>query len=55
MTSSKGSDKSAMDFVSNFLAGGVAAIASKTSIAPIERVKLLLQTQVSNLYFLTKI
>ena len=34
-----------MDFLSDFFAGGVSAIVSKTAIAPIERVKLLLQTQ----------
>lgn len=34
-----------MEFLSDFCAGGVSAIVSKTAIAPIERVKLLLQTQ----------
>lgn len=34
-----------MEFLSDCIAGGVSAIASKTVIAPIERVKLLLQTQ----------
>ncbi len=32
-------------FVSNFLMGGVSAAISKTAVAPIERVKLLLQNQ----------
>lgn len=30
-------------FLKDFLAGGVAAAISKTAVAPIERVKLLLQ------------
>jgi ADP/ATP translocase (fragment) len=32
-------------FAKDFLAGGVAAAVSKTAVAPIERVKLLLQVQ----------
>lgn len=44
--SSEGS--SAMGFVQDLLAGGVAGAISKTAVAPIERVKLLLQTQDSN-------
>lgn len=32
-----------MSFVKDFLAGGIAAAVSKTAVAPIERVKLLLQ------------
>jgi hypothetical protein len=32
-----------MSFAKDFLAGGVAAAISKTAVAPIERVKLLLQ------------
>lgn len=32
-------------FSADFLMGGVAAILSKTAVAPIERVKLLLQNQ----------
>ncbi|XP_055970041.1 ADP/ATP translocase 1 [Sorex fumeus] len=35
----------AMSFVKDFLAGGIAAAVSKTAVAPIERVKLLLQVQ----------
>jgi solute carrier family 25 (adenine nucleotide translocator) protein 4/5/6/31 len=35
-------------FVLDFLAGGVAAAVSKTAVAPIERVKLLLQVQASS-------
>lgn len=38
----------AMSFVQDLLAGGVAGAISKTAVAPIERVKLLLQTQDSN-------
>lgn len=34
-----------MGFAKDFLAGGVAAAISKTAVAPIERVKLLLQVQ----------
>jgi len=34
-----------MSFVQDFLAGGIAAAISKTAVAPIERVKLLLQVQ----------
>ena len=33
------------DFAIDFLMGGITAAISKTIIAPIERVKLLLQTQ----------
>ena len=33
----------AVSFAKDFLAGGVAAAISKTTVAPIERVKLLLQ------------
>ena len=34
-----------MSFAQDFIAGGVAAAISKTAVAPIERVKLLLQVQ----------
>lgn len=34
-----------LDFIKDFLSGGVAGIISKTIVAPIERVKLLMQTQ----------
>jgi len=34
-----------MDFMKDFIAGGVSAAISKTAVAPIERVKLLLQVQ----------
>jgi len=45
----KKSTKSAQDnFMVDFLAGGISAAVSKTAVAPIERVKLLLQTQDSN-------
>jgi solute carrier family 25 (adenine nucleotide translocator) protein 4/5/6/31 len=36
------------DFLRDFLIGGVSAAISKTVVAPIERVKLLLQTQDAN-------
>lgn len=34
-----------ISFLKDFLAGGVAAAISKTAVAPIERVKLLLQVR----------
>jgi solute carrier family 25 (adenine nucleotide translocator) protein 4/5/6/31 len=37
-----------IDLGKNWLAGGIAAAVSKTAVAPIERVKLLLQTQDAN-------
>jgi hypothetical protein len=37
----------AAKFAADLMAGGVAGGVSKTAVAPIERVKLLLQTQVS--------
>jgi len=37
-----------MGFMKDFLAGGVAAAVSKTAVAPIERVKLLLQVQAAS-------
>ncbi len=37
-----------MGFLTDLAAGGVAGAVSKTAVAPIERVKLLLQTQDSN-------
>ncbi|CAK63139.1 unnamed protein product (macronuclear) [Paramecium tetraurelia] len=36
------------DFIRDFMIGGVSAAVSKTAVAPIERVKLLLQTQDAN-------
>ena len=39
---------SAAKFTADLMAGGVAGAVSKTAVAPIERVKLLLQTQDSN-------
>ena len=36
----------AISFAKDFLAGGIAAAISKTAVAPIERVKLLLQVRV---------
>ncbi len=37
-----------VDILKDWLAGGVAAGVSKTAVAPIERVKLLIQTQDAN-------
>lgn len=37
--------KDALSFAKDFMAGGVSAAVSKTAVAPIERVKLLLQVQ----------
>lgn len=34
-----------MSFLKDFMAGGISAAISKTAVAPIERVKLLLQVQ----------
>lgn len=39
------SPKDALSFAKDFMAGGVSAAVSKTAVAPIERVKLLLQVQ----------
>lgn len=44
----KGKDTGAMSFLKDLAAGGVAGGISKTVVAPIERVKLLLQVQHSN-------
>uniref|UniRef100_A0A8C0Y8K0 ADP/ATP translocase n=1 Tax=Cyprinus carpio carpio TaxID=630221 RepID=A0A8C0Y8K0_CYPCA len=38
-------NETAISFAKDFLAGGIAAAISKTAVAPIERVKLLLQVQ----------
>ena len=38
-------DDAAMGFIKDFMAGGISAAVSKTAVAPIERVKLLLQVQ----------
>lgn len=35
-------------FLKDFLAGGISAAVAKTSVAPIERVKLLLQVQAAS-------
>ena len=36
------------DFIVNSFSGGIAGIVAKTTTAPVERVKLILQTQVAN-------
>lgn len=36
----------AISFAKDFLAGGISAAISKTAVAPIERVKLLLQVKI---------
>lgn len=38
----------ATSFAKDFIAGGISAAISKTAVAPIERVKLLLQVQHSS-------
>jgi solute carrier family 25 (adenine nucleotide translocator) protein 4/5/6/31 len=43
-----GDDKKKGSFIKNFMMGGVSAAISKTAVAPIERVKLLLQNQDSS-------
>ena len=40
------------DFLLDFIAGGVSAAVSKTVVAPLERVKILLQIQVRYLMLL---
>jgi solute carrier family 25 (mitochondrial adenine nucleotide translocator), member 4/5/6/31 len=40
-----GSGRSGKSFFTDFMIGGVSAAVSKTAVAPIERVKLLLQVQ----------
>ena len=41
--------KGAKQFIIDWLAGGVSAAVSKTAVAPIERVKLLLQVRACSL------
>jgi len=43
-----GEGKKQKNFLVDFLIGGVSAAVSKTVVAPIERVKLLLQVQDAN-------
>lgn len=43
-----GKGKDPMSFAKDFLAGGISAAISKTAVAPIERVKLILQVQAAN-------
>lgn len=45
---SEGSEIKTGNFMLDFALGGVSAAVSKTAVAPIERVKLLLQTQAAN-------
>jgi len=45
---SEGSEAKTGNFMLDFMLGGVSAAISKTAVAPIERVKLLLQTQDAN-------
>jgi len=45
---SEGSEVKTGNFALDFALGGVSAAVSKTAVAPIERVKLLLQTQAAN-------
>lgn len=40
--------KDPMSFAKDFMAGGISAAVSKTAVAPIERVKLILQVQAAN-------
>lgn len=40
-----------VSFMKDFLAGGIAAAISKTAVAPIERVKLLLQVRLKFFFF----
>jgi len=44
-TTSEKMNETAISFAKDFLAGGISAAISKTAVAPIERVKLLLQVQ----------
>jgi len=45
---SKDSNAGIMNFVADFAAGGISGAVAKTATAPIERVKLIIQTQDSN-------
>ena len=38
-------NETAVSFAKDFMAGGISAAISKTAVAPIERVKLLLQVR----------
>lgn len=48
MALSEKKGKTGKDIMIDWLAGGISAAVSKTAVAPIERVKLLLQTQDAN-------
>lgn len=41
-------ERDPMSFAKDFLAGGISAAISKTAVAPIERVKLILQVQAAS-------
>ena len=41
------------DFILDFVAGGISAAVSKTVVAPLERVKILLQIQDQDFYVKT--
>lgn len=45
---SDGKDQNTMKFIRDFMLGGTSGAIAKTLAAPIERVKLLLQTQENN-------
>ena len=47
-TGSASDDASLMAFMRNMLSGGISGIVSKTIGAPVDRVKLILQTQAVN-------
>lgn len=52
MSDKKGEKGGVTAFLIDFMMGGVSAAVSKTAAAPIERVKLLIQNQVSVLWSL---
>jgi len=48
MSSSKSNDAVVLNFLADFAAGGISGAIAKTGTAPIERVKLIIQTQDAN-------